>query len=213
MLVFSTVFRGLKKKLLLLLFFFFIFFLRFKASLCYFYKSWKARTELIRYALVSEDLQIECMYLQKASWNCVPLFKLSSRHFDVCFYVLDMLFCYYRLKKKKARASCLEPLTNWILYLKVNFIEEITQINHSPFPAGSLHLDASLNLVRFTLFICQYSTRDLFMLRCSLMSFPLHCYGIFVHSFWSRCCQSQTLKAIIPLTFNALDQGEFYFTT
>lgn len=158
------------------------------------------------------------MYLWKAPWNCVPLLKLSSCHFDVCFYGLDMLFCYYqnwekKAKKKQAKAPFLEPQANWILYLKVNFIKEITQISHSPFPAGSHRLDASLNLVWFTLFICRYSTRDLFMLRCSLMSFPLHCYGIFFHSFWSRCCQSQTLKAIIPLTFNALDQGEFYFTT
>lgn len=72
---------------------------RFKASPCYYCKTWKARAELIRYALVSEGRQIECLYLAKASWNCVPLFKLGSCHFDVCFYVLGILFCYYYPKQ------------------------------------------------------------------------------------------------------------------
>lgn len=69
-----------------------------KALPCYYCKTWKAGAELIRYALVSEGRQIECLYLGKASWNCVPLFKLGC-HFDVCFYVPGILFCYYYSKQ------------------------------------------------------------------------------------------------------------------
>ncbi len=204
----------------------------FSASDC---ETWEAKVELILSTLLAKAVAF-CLH---ATEMC--FYPHEARLFSFLYLLLCLKYIILLLlitKKAGLSLSRFQECGNWILHLKVNFRDGITQISLSlvhPFASIHLsfilhHLDASLHLMWFTLFIwwhlfsCSTARLMFFhfaLLRCRQPTCVCVCVCVwvcacvYIHKFLvqafstakiGRKKKSQTLKAITPLKFNAFGQ-------
>lgn len=138
-------------------------------------------------------------------------------------------------KSQAFSRSHFQECENWILHLKVNFHDGITQISLSLFhPFSSihlsvilLHLDASLHLPWFTLFIWRHlfsrstarlmffhfallcCSRPTYLCVCMCCLFVCVCVCIYKYLVQALLMVKKPLKAITTLKFNAFGQCSF----